>query len=247
MNRGYQPDFITLNPKVRDPGIRRQKAEKIRWALETYAGRSLDNALCLDIGCSSGLMTAQLADLFQYMLGLDYDSVALGAIREHERQSVRFLRGDAMRLPLPDGAIELVICAQIYEHVPSDNVLFKEIYRVLAPRGVVFFSGPNWLFPIEPHYYLPFLHWLPKSLAARYVQLAGLDNHYYEQLRTYWHLRRLTAGFEVQVITHHILSDFIVRKHPNLRRLLHAIPDWIWMLLEPLTPNFNWILRKPDS
>ncbi len=63
--------------------------------------------------------------------------------------------------PLEDESCDLVICAQVYEHVPDDRRLAEEVYRVLKPGGVVFFSGPNWLFPIEGHYHLPFLHWLP--------------------------------------------------------------------------------------
>ena len=87
-----------------------------------------------------------LAPHFRYTIGLDYDTVALGAIEEADRGAVDFLRGDAMQLALPDECIDVIICAQVYEHVPNDERLFDEVYRVLKPGGIVFFSGPKLAF-----------------------------------------------------------------------------------------------------
>jgi len=242
--RGYQPEFYTLCDGVRDPAIRQRKAEKIRWALTTFAPAGLAHAVGLDVGCSSGLMTAAVAPLLGQLIGLDYDSVALAAIAPEDRTAVHYLRGDAMRLPLPDKSVTVVLCAQVYEHVPDDERLFHEIHRVLAPGGIVFFSGPNWLFPIEPHYFLPFLHWLPAAWADRYLQWTGLGDHYYERLRSLWSLRRLTAGFVVQDISLDLLRTPFVTGSPWLRRLVAQLPQPLWALIYPWLPNFNWILYK---
>lgn len=244
-NRGYQTEFYTLCEGVRNPVVRQQKAEKIRWALETYAGRSLTDATCLDVGCSSGLMTAALAPLFARTLGLDYDNVALATIADADRQPVAYLRGDAMGLPFADDSVDVVICAQVYEHVPNDERLFQEIYRVLRPGGVVFFSGPNWLFPIEPHYFLPFLHWLPPTWADAYLQATGLGHHYYERLRHVWDLRRLLGKFSIEDISLDLLQTQYLARTPLLRAVGQNLSPIVWRMIYPWLPNFNWILRKP--
>ena len=87
MDRGYQPDFFTLSARVRDPARRQRKADKIRFALAECSGLPLDELTCLDVGCSSGLMTAALSPLFGAMAGLDFDVVALAAVEERHRDA----------------------------------------------------------------------------------------------------------------------------------------------------------------
>lgn len=247
MKRPYQAGFYTLSKRVRDPSSRREKAEKIIWALTRFVERPLPPAVCLDVGCSSGMITAALAPLFRRMLGLEYDKIALQAIDQRARVQVQFIRGDAMSLPFRDCTIDVIICAQVYEHVPDDRRLFEEIYRVLVPGGVAFFSGPNWLFPIEPHYFLPFLHWLPRPWANLYLRLTRRGECYYERSRHIWGLRRIMNRFLIQDISLEILRERHLPKTGWLRKLLRRVPEKVWTILLPLLPNFNWLLYKPPS
>jgi SAM-dependent methyltransferase len=243
--RGYQPNFYDLYEGIRDPAGRRRKAEKIKWLLERYARHMPTTGTCLDVGCSAGGMTVVFAPLFGRTLGLEYDEAALLVVEPSYRQKIDFLRGDAMSLPLPDNSVDAAICAQVYEHVPNDIQLFGEIYRVLKPGGMLFFSGPNWLFPIEPHYFLPFLHWLSPKWAGRYLRLTGMGNEYYERSRSLWDLRRLTAGFEVDDLSRVVLEQHILAGMPWLARIVATLPDSVWNALLPWLPNYNWLLYKP--
>lgn len=245
--RGYQPNFFASSEAVRDPKLRQTKADKISWVLTQLAPFDLSTAICLDVGCSSGIMTTALAPLFKQTYGLDFDALALANIAPERRTNVSYIRGDAMCIPLPDNSVNVVICAQVYEHVPNDNCLFSEIYRVLAPGGIVYFSGPNWLFPIEPHYSLPFLHWLPPKYAGQYLQLTRLDNLYYERSRTSWELRRLMQDFEIFDLGRTLMQTDLVVKSTRLRKVLLSLPTLLWLVISPLLPNFNWLLVKPDS
>lgn len=245
MSRGYQADFYTHSDRVRDPRSRQQKATKIVQALERHAPWSLSEATCLDIGCSSGLITSAVASLFRRTVGTDYDRVALRAASPSARSRVAFVRSDALRLPVGDQSIDVIICAQVYEHVADAARLFEEINRVLQPGGFVFFSGPNWLFPVEPHYFLPFLHWLPERLADAYLRLSGQGDHYYEQLYPLWKLRELARPFTVQDITIQVFQQYHVPDKWGLRRVVGSIPDAAWKLLLPFAPNFNWVMYKP--
>lgn len=245
-SRSYQPAFYQLSRRVRDRESRLGKAEKIGYILTTLFSYRLETATCLDLGCSSGIITNALAPLFAKMIGLEYDEIALKHLDRSAVSQAQFLRGDAMHLPLVDRSIDVIICAQVYEHVPDDRTLVAEMYRVLVPGGLVFFSGPNKLFPLEPHYHLPFLHWLPAELATWYMHAFGRGDRYYERSRTLWDLRRLLAPFQVQDVTVEIfIRQMRLSASGTWVGVIGRLPSPLWEILRPVFPNFNWILHKP--
>lgn len=247
-SRDYQTDFYNLSPKVRDPESRLQQADKIAYILTEMSGYPLASAICLDVGCSSGIITKAVAGLCRNTFGVDYDEVAMRNIDRSALEVARFVRGDAMSLPVADGSIDVIICAQVYEHVPDDETLVAEIYRVLKPRGIVFFSGPNKLHPIEPHYFLPFLHWLPGRAADRYLRLLGKGDRYYERSRTLWGLRRLLAKFAIRDVSIEVLRWKLRRADASVwTRMMSRLPNAVWKLMLPVFPNYNWMLVKPAA
>jgi SAM-dependent methyltransferase len=243
--RSYQADFYSSFAPIRARDKRIKHAKKIAWVLQRYVFRNLLHDICIDIGCSSGVITAHLSPMFKATIGVDYDRTGLAAIHPQDKSKADFVRADALHLPFASESIEVAICAQVYEHVPDDIAMMEEIYRVLRPHGYCFFSGPNWLFPIEPHYFLPFLHWMPEVWANRYLRLSGLGIHYYERLRTIWGVRHLLRQFEIKDITVDVLLNFYLAERHKSIRFLGLMPSFFWKLASPLFPNFNWILRKP--
>ena len=160
------------------------------------------------------------------------------------------VRGDAAALPLADGAVDLAICAQVYEHVADAEALAAEVYRVLAPGGVCFFSGPNRWDPLERHYGLLFLSWLPRAVAHAYVRAAGRGERYMERPRSWWGLKRLWRGFTLQDYTVAAIRDplrFQVVDELGSLAWVGRAPLWVLRALLPLYPNYNWVLRKPGE
>jgi SAM-dependent methyltransferase len=244
-SRGYQANFYDQHPSIHDLERRRQKAVKIRRLLAGLEDFPLKKAACLDVGCSSGVQTCELAPLFQRMYGIDYDEIILREGSRNQDCWAVFLRGDAMSLPFASASLDVILCTQVYEHVPQDERLAAEMYRVLKTGGIVFFSGPNKLFPIEPHYYLPFLHWLPEGLADTYLRLFRKGSHFYERSRTLWGLHRLFSRFSIQDVTLPALDQMNEAMRPGLvKNILKSIPRRVWGWLLPFFPNYNWILRK---
>lgn len=246
MTRGYQKAFYAHSKAVRDPLSRKKQAEKIAWVLEHFVATELSPTECVDIGCSSGIILSTLLSKFDRAIGLDYDSMALHTISREARKKALFIHGDAMNLPFADASCAVVICAQVYEHVPNAQTLFDELYRILRPGGVVFFSGPNWLFPIEPHYFLPFLHWFPERWANAYLRLAGKGQYYYERSFSYWRLRRMLNKFQIEDVTLEVLR-FQSRQARGWHTLVTSLPQRFLKWLLPVFPNFNWLLYKISS
>jgi len=244
--RVYQHGFYDTCDRVRDRASRLEIAHKIEFVLDDIMNLDTGDMNCLDIGCSSGIVTAAVAHRFARIIGLDIDQHALSKLGGSARQNAEFVEGDAMLLPFQASSFDAILCLQVYEHVPDDEVLAAEIYRVLKPGGVVLFSGPNLLFPIEPHYHLPFLHWLPTAWADLYLRATGKGHSYYENSRSYWSLRRILSAFTIQDISPDILLYKLLQSvsFEYADDLLKRITKWLLRATIPLIPNINWILRK---
>jgi SAM-dependent methyltransferase len=53
--------------------------------------------------------------------------------------------GDATALPFPDDTFDMVIAAEVLEHIRADQAAINEVARVLRPGGTVAVTVPAWL------------------------------------------------------------------------------------------------------
>jgi ubiquinone/menaquinone biosynthesis C-methylase UbiE len=149
------------------------KAHAIAQTLRHYMSLPLEQADCVDIGCGSGGIAFHLAPLVRSMVGVDPESWQRWKDFQDQRKNLQFLQESVESLSIPDASVDVVICNQVYEHVPDPKRLIQEIHRILKPGGYCYFAGPNLLFPIEPHIFWPFVHWLPRRLAQSLIRATG--------------------------------------------------------------------------
>lgn len=72
--------------------------------------------------------------------------------------------GDGTRLPFNDQEFDIVFSNSVIEHVgtlENQRALAQEVHRVGRSHWV---QTPAYEFPVEPHYFTPFVHWLPKRV-----------------------------------------------------------------------------------
>jgi SAM-dependent methyltransferase len=229
---------------------REQKAAKIQHVLAEFLGeKNLRQLRCLDLGCGNGEIARHMASQFGEVIALDYVfELVRDAHRADSDVSSSFLQADGTCLPFADTSFDVVTCAQVYEHTAHAERLPREVERVLKPGGLCFFSGPNKVWPIEPHYLLPFLHWLPERLADWYLRATGKGDRFDIRPFTYWRLRRLWGRFVLHDCTAAVLREpdrFGLSTRAS--RLFARVPYSLLRLLYFLIPNYNWILVKPDA
>ena len=77
-----------------------------------------------------------------------------------EQPNVSVVIGDVRRLPYADGAFALCFSNSVLQYmVGRDRQVFASEVRRVADR--YFVQAPNWWFPVDPHYLVPGIHWLP--------------------------------------------------------------------------------------
>jgi ubiquinone/menaquinone biosynthesis C-methylase UbiE len=228
---------------------RRRKSEKIIAILQDYLRGQEKYMNCLDVGCSSGIISNDLAQYFNSVVAIDVDiKLPTGddGLPSSNNRAL-FAQGNGQELPFPENSFDVVVCAQVYEHVNDQQALASEIYRVIRQNGICFFSGPNRLAIIEEHYWLPFLSWLPHSLASFYMRVFNRGAIYDAHPLFFWQLVRLWKNFKIIDYTLHLLrkpEKFSVSERVEKFSWIRIIPDVILKALKPLYPNYNWILVK---
>ncbi|MGI8438682.1 MAG: class I SAM-dependent methyltransferase [Thermoleophilaceae bacterium] len=96
------------------------------------------DALLLDLGCGGGLLAPHVAGYRH--VGVDLSESALAVASDH---GVETVRADVAALPFDDGAADVVVAGEIFEHIPHLSATVTEIGRVLRPGGTLVFDTVN--------------------------------------------------------------------------------------------------------
>ena len=170
----------------------------------------------LDLGCSSGQLSERMRALGHRITGVDV--LEIDGVRDRVDH---FIQADLDRgLPqeiFDGGPYDIVVCADVLEHVRQPERLMRELRGLLAPGGVLISSVPN------------FGHWY-----ARLRILFGLFDYDHRGLLDDGHVRFFTrrglmrrfdrAGYTViRQETTGLPLDVLSRNSSRRRRVLRAL------------------------
>lgn len=126
-------------PGRTDPDLLNEHIARYRFAEPLVTGRRV-----VDIGCGVGYGSQILAEKASLVVALDNapDAVAQGA-REFASGKIRWVAGDAARIPLADGALDIVVAFEVIEHLDNWRGMLEEARRVLHRNGQLIVSTPN--------------------------------------------------------------------------------------------------------
>jgi ubiquinone/menaquinone biosynthesis C-methylase UbiE len=174
--------------------LREQEIEDLskRELLAFINPRSED--IILDVGCGTGSNELLLHSSVKRVIGMDCATGALDRcqrrIETHRIENVEFIRGDATHLPLPDNAVDKVLCMSVFQYLDDAEVrtALKEFSRVLKSSGVLILHVKN-----KSSLYLSTL-----CAAKKLKMFFGMQTKL-EHIRSYrWYITELRdAGFEV--------------------------------------------------
>ncbi len=133
---------------------------------------------------------------------LNIDEYVAGGVRSDDAPAYRIVIYDGVNIPFPDGNFDLLVCNSVMEHGPlaQREHLAREMARV-ARR--IFCQTPAYSFPVEPHFIMPAVHWLPKPIAYWLVlvspwRLLARPNR--DQIHSYFYGTKLLRKSELQAL-----------------------------------------------
>ena len=98
----------------------------------------------LDVASGEGYGSALLAGVARSVVGVEIDADTVRhAEAGYPMANLRFLAGDALDLPLPDGCVDAVVSFETLEHLRDQERFLAEIRRVLRPGGLLLISTPD--------------------------------------------------------------------------------------------------------
>jgi ubiquinone/menaquinone biosynthesis C-methylase UbiE len=154
-------------------------------------------AQVLDLGCGTGILAARLRGALPNarVVGCDFSRgmLARAAVRDG---MVRWVRGDALRLPFRAACFDAAVSTEAFHWFPDPHQALGELHRVLRPGGALLVSLVNppveWLSAaareLSRRAGQP-LDWPTRAHMRRRVEAAGF--HVEEQVR----ILRLPATF----------------------------------------------------
>lgn len=218
---------------VTDRTSRSMKARKIEALLE----RNLAGLDLLDLGTGSGVLADYFHEVGARVVAADRDAdLYCGKL------PLTMIEGT--NLPFDADRFDIVIFNHVIEHVgdiEDQEAVLAEVRRILRPGGRLYLAVPNKWALIEPHFRLPLLGALPRSLANLLVRWSGKGQHYdcYPLSRPQL-VRMLQKRFSVvedrssDAVTW--LVDHEMRGLP--RAGLKLLPSRIFDWLRPAYPSF---------
>ena len=103
----------------------------------------------VDLGCGMGTFTIEAAARGAFATGVDPAPAAVRAARDvaaaEAADNARFIRADAAMLPLRSGTADVVLAADLTEHLDDVTLarILREAGRVLAPGGRLVLYTPD--------------------------------------------------------------------------------------------------------
>ena len=221
-------------------------AEELRRLVESRLPRAWSACHVADIGSGTGTLAMALARPGARGVAAEENATLVDHVRQQATAlgltTLECRQADATRLTLPQ-EFDLAILSTVIEHTPDQPGLLAGAIRALRPGGILYLTGPNRLWPIEQHYGLPALHWLPLPLANRYLALAGKGASYADACysTTYGQLRRLldATGCPYQFVTPANVEAPIYGMQSGGRRWLYRLG----ISLIRRNPGFWWIAK----
>lgn len=250
-SREYQYGFSERTDDMYDKCVREKKAITMISVLKDHLGSKIKNAKLLNVGGSTGIIDNYLSKHTKEVISIDIDEPAIHhAQRTYQTDNLTFQVADALNLPFHNNSFDIVICSQVYEHVPDAEKMFEEIFRVLLPNGVCYFAAGNRIMWNEPHYNLPLLSILPNPLANFYMRITGKGQYYYEKHLTYWGLKKLVNKFKIIDYTKDLVCEpekYSTSYMIETGSLKQRMAKFVISIFYWATPGYIWLLEKDSK
>ena len=117
-----------------------------KYLLKFLGNENVKGKRILDLGCGYGWCEKSLLlKGAKEIVGVDISISDIEIAKKLKNKSLHFYVASATKLPFKYSSFDTVVCWEVLEHLVrgTENLLFKEVHRVLKPGGYLFLSTPN--------------------------------------------------------------------------------------------------------
>ena len=120
----------------------------------------------LDLGCGQVPLYLAYKDFVEDITCVDWDHSF------HENIHLDYTCDLTKTLPFANGSFDTIILSDVLEHIPNPDLLWNEIYRILAVNGVIIMNVPFFYMLHErPYDYFRYTEFMLR----RFVEASNLD------------------------------------------------------------------------
>jgi hypothetical protein len=152
----------------------KSRTKKFDLLRSVFDARPTDSVL--DIGASGEVF---LRYTFEDIYPFPERIIAGGATHEEIASTRRFYPlpqyavFDGCALPFPDKSFDLAFSNAVIEHILGGGRQEKFAREIMRVGKSWFVTTPNFWYPFESHYHLPFIQFMPRPLERQYNRLVG--------------------------------------------------------------------------
>jgi SAM-dependent methyltransferase len=137
-----------------------------------------EGGAALEIGFGTGSLTICARRRGLNIMGIDYTADYMRVARElarlagfDDREAYRMFRqGDVRDLRFASNHFSLITASGILQYVDDILASMREILRTLRPGGILLLDAPDYRFPYESTYNIPWIPFMKKDAAAAWLE-----------------------------------------------------------------------------
>jgi SAM-dependent methyltransferase len=251
---------------------RSAEIDRILLALQRFA-IDITGKTVIDFGCNDGAISAEyMRHGARRVIGFDVDATAVSRAREvYGSASLEFHHSSTESIPLADATADVIISYDVFEHVSRPEIISRELYRVLTPRGVILIGTWGWRHPFAPHLWavmpVPWAHLIvsERTLLRASRRVYEADWYRPNMYDVDSNGRRIPDKYTNETLSREYLNQYLIRDFERTFRSTgfdcttipvpfgSAYAGWTKPLLRlswarELFSGYVWfILRKPES
>jgi hypothetical protein len=172
---------------------RRSREKKYRLFMELFC--PTETTTILNVGASGTAvgLSDQLECWYPHRDRITGGGLSQPDVEDYKRSfpEVRAIVFDGCRLPFPDQSFDIVYSNAVLEHLPGRQLVRRFVDEVQRVGRSWFITTPNFWYPVDPHYHLPFVQVLPQTAQQKLVRKLGRTPYDYLHLFTKKELREL--------------------------------------------------------
>lgn len=175
--------------------FRKNHVKEILHLLYPELEKDLSECSVLDVGCGRGILSCSIAKHVSYLKGIDVNKYAIDCatkLKHHKGIKNADFEIKSIMDFKERKKYDIIFMIDAIEHIKEQQKALDIAMSCLNEGGVFYITTNNKIWPMEGHFFLPFLSYLPKSLANKYVEVFrnGADyNGIF--LLSYWKIKKL--------------------------------------------------------